>query len=219
MIEVLIADDHTMFRDGLRQILSDEEDIVVREEATDGDDALRKVRARDFDVVVLDMSMPGKSGVALIEQIRRTRPNLPILVLSMHTHRQYAVQALKAGASGYVTKTSPAAQLVGGIRKVAGGGTFVSEEIAAKLALQLRQPEESAPHASLTRREQQVFEMLVAGRKISEIAKALSRSVKTVSTHKASVMEKLGASSTAGLVYYAVKHRLVDDEHDPGSEA
>lgn len=218
MIEVLIADDHTMFRDGLRQILSDEGDIVV-DQAVDGDDALRKLGARDFDVVILDMSMPGKSGVALIEQIRRMKPKLPILVLSMHGQRQYAVQALKAGASGYVTKTSSASQLVGGIRKVARGGTYVSEEIAAKLALQLKNPEASAPHASLTRREFQVFEMIVAGRKVSEIAKALSRSVKTISTHKGKVMEKIGASSTAGLVYYAVKHGLVDEGHEPDGEA
>jgi DNA-binding NarL/FixJ family response regulator len=215
MIEVLIADDHTMFRDGLRQILSDEEDIVVADEAVDGEDALRKIRRRRFDVLVLDMSMPGTNGAALIQQIRRVRPQLPILVLSMHGQRQYAVQAIKAGASGYVTKTSPSAQLIAGIRKVASGGTFVSEEIAAKLALHLRHPENLAPHTTLTGREFQVFQMLVAGRKVSQIAQTLSLSVKTVSTHKAKVMKKLAASSTAGLVYYAMKHRLVDEVDAP----
>ncbi|MGE5087979.1 MAG: response regulator [Candidatus Levyibacteriota bacterium] len=215
MIEILIADDHTMFRDGLRQILSDEPDIVVAEEAVDGEDTLRRIRARHFDVLVLDMSMPGRSGIELIAQVRRIRPQLPILVLSMHAQRQYAVQAIKAGASGYMTKTSPSGRLAEGIRKVAHGGAFVSEEIAAKLAQHLQRPEAAAPHTLLTTRELQVFQMLVAGRKVSEIAKSLSLSVKTVSTHKTNVMGKLGASSTAGLVYYAVKHRLVDDTDLP----
>ena len=218
MIEVLIADDHTMFREGLRQILSDEQDIAVRDEAVDGDDTLRKIRGRHFDVLVLDMSMPGRSGIELIAQVRRIRPELPILVLSMHAQRQYAVEAIKAGASGYVTKTSPSGRLAEGIRRVARGGTFVSEEIAAKLAQHLQRPEAAAPHTLLTTREFQVFQLLVAGRKVSEIARTLSLSVKTVSTHKTKVMGKLGASSTAGLVYYAVKHRLVNDAEAPEGE-
>ena len=219
MIEVLIADDHTMFREGLRQILSDEPDIVVRDEAIDGDDALRKIRSRHFDVLVLDMSMPGRGGIELIAQVRRVRPQLPILVLSMHAQRQYAVQAIKAGASGYVTKTSPSGQLADGIRKVARGGSFVSEEIAAKLAQHLQRPDATAPHSLLSAREFQVFQMLVAGRKVSEIARTLSLSVKTVSTHKTKVMDKLGASSTAALVYYAVNHRLVDAADTPEADA
>lgn len=219
MIEILIADDHTIFRDGLKQILSDEPDIVVTAEAVDGDDTLDKLRSRRFDVVVLDLSMPGKSGIALIGQLRRACPKLPILVLSMHAQRQYAVQAIKAGASGYVTKTSPSAQLVDGIRKLARGGVFVSSEVAEKLAQELQQPERRAAHASLTGREFQVFHLLVAGHKVSEIARSLSLSVKTVSTHKTKVMEKLGVSSTAGLVYYAMKHRLVDESEDPDADA
>lgn len=219
MIEILIADDHTIFRDGLKQILSEEKDIAVLGEAVDGDDVLRVVRNRHWDVLVLDMSMPGKNGVALIKQIHSVRPGLPILILSMHTQHQYAVHAIKAGASGYVTKNSPSAQLVDGIRKVARGGMFVSETIAEKLAMQLRRTDAQAPHLLLTGREFQVFHMLVAGRKVSEIAQTLSLSVKTVSSHKTKTLEKLGASSTAGLVYYAMKHRLIDEGDEPDSGA
>jgi DNA-binding NarL/FixJ family response regulator len=219
MIEILIADDHTIFRDGLKQILSEEKDILVGAEAVDGDDTLCQVRSRHWDVLVLDMSMPGRNGVALIRQLRSIRPKLPILVLSMHTQHQYAVQAIKAGASGYVTKNSLSAQLVDGIRKVARGGMFVSEAVAEKLAMQLRRPEEEAPHTLLTGREFQVFHMLIAGRKVSEIAQTLALSVKTVSTYKTRVMEKLDASSTAGLVYYAMKHRLVETGEEPDGVA
>lgn len=211
MIEILIADDHTIFRDGLKQILAEEADIAVCGEAVDGEDTLSRVRSRHWDVLVLDMSMPGRNGIALIGQIRGIRPKLPILVLSMHTQHQYAVQAIKAGASGYVTKNSPSAQLVDGIRKVARGGMFVSEAVAEKMAMQLRRPEDEAPHTLLTGREFQVFHMLIAGRKVSEIAQTLALSVKTISTHKTRVMEKLGASSTTGLVYYAMKHRLIEE--------
>ncbi|HET8610303.1 MAG TPA: response regulator transcription factor [Burkholderiales bacterium] len=219
MIEILIADDHTIFRDGLKQILAEETDIAVRGEAVDGEDTLSRVRSRHWDVLVLDMSMPGRNGIALIGQIRRIRPELPILVLSMHTQHQYAVQAIKAGASGYVTKNSPSAQLVDGIRKVARGGMFVSEVVAEKLAMQLRRPEAQAPHTRLTGREFQIFHMLIAGRKVSEIAQTLALSVKTVSTHKTRVMEKLDASSTAGLVYYAMKHRLIEEDAEPDGTA
>ncbi|MGH8599182.1 MAG: response regulator [Burkholderiales bacterium] len=215
MIEVLIADDHTIFRDGLRQLLSEEKDIAVQGEAVDGEDALRKIRSRHWDVLVLDMSMPGRNGIALIRQLRSVKPKLPILILSMHTQHQYAVQALKAGASGYVTKNSPSAQLVDGIRKVARGGMFVSEAVAERLAMQLRRPEDQAPHMLLTGREFQVFHMLIVGRKVSEIAGTLALSVKTVSTHKTKVLEKLNASSTAGLVYYAMKHRLIEAGDEP----
>ncbi len=219
MIEILIADDHTIFRDGLKQILSEEKGIAVGGEAVDGDDTLRQVRGRHWDVLVLDMSMPGRNGVALIRQLRTIRPQLPILVLSMHTQHQYAVQAIKAGASGYVTKNSLSAQLVDGIRKVARGGMFVSEAVAEKLAMQLRHPEAEAPHTRLTGREFQIFHMLIAGRKVSEIAQTLALSVKTVSTHKTRVMEKLDASSTAGLVYYAMKHRLIEADAEPDATA
>jgi DNA-binding NarL/FixJ family response regulator len=190
----------------------------VAGEAVDGDDVLRAVRDRPCDVLVLDMSMPGRSGVALIRQIHSMRPRLPILVLSMHVQHQYAVHAIKAGAAGYVTKNSPSATLVDGIRKVARGGTFVSEGVAEKLAMELRRPASDAPHLALTGREFQVFHMLVEGRKVSAIAQVLSLSVKTVSSHKSRILDKLGASSTAGLVYYAVRHGLVEagDEPDGG---
>lgn len=215
MIEILIADDHTIFRDGLKQILAEERDMAVCGEAVDGDDVLRAVRSRAFDVLVLDMSMPGKNGVALIKQIHSLRPQLPIMILSMHAQHQYAVHAIRAGACGYVTKNSPSAQLVEGIRKLARGGMFVSETVAEKLAMQLRRPIEQAPHLSLTGREFQVFHMLVEGTKVSEIARILTLSVKTVSSHKTRVLQKFGVSSTAGLVHYAIRNRLIEEGDEP----
>lgn len=214
MIEILISDDHAIFRNGLKQVLSDEKDITICGEAVDGDDTLRQIRERHWDVLLLDMSMPGRSGIALISHIHNINPKLPILMLSMHTQIQYAMQAIKVGASGYITKSSPSAQLINGIRKVARGGMFVSEAVAEKLAMQLRTPDVAVPHTLLTSREFEIFNQLVAGRKVSEIARILSLSAKTVSTHKTRVLEKLDASSVVDLVHYAIRHRLLETHED-----
>lgn len=210
MIHVLIADDHTIFREGLKQIISDETDMFVSGEAVDGDDVLMKMRDLKWNVLVLDMSMPGKSGIALLQHVKALRPDLPVLVLSMHQESQYAVQAIKAGAAGYITKSSASSQLIEGIRKVAVGGMFISPIVAEKLALHLRHPEQGLPHTRLTAKEFQVFQMLIDGQKLSEIANALSVSIKTVSTHKANILLKMNIPTTAGLIYYAVEHKLVD---------
>jgi len=211
MIRVVVADDHQILREGLRQLLQAGGDLAVVGEAADGHAVMEQVRALDFDVLLLDMSMPGKSGIELIRQVKAEKPRLRILVLSMHEEHQYAVRAIRAGASGYLTKESATAQLVAAIRKVAGGGAFISAEVAERLALEAMPHAEGPRHSTLSDREYQVFRLLVSGRSVSDIAAALHLSAKTVSTHKARLMEKLGVDNNADLVHYAVRHRLIDD--------
>ena len=211
MIRVVIADDHTIVREGLKQLLLAAGSFEIAGEARDGHEVLKLAREKDFDVLLLDLSMPGKSGMDLIKQIKSERSRLRILVLSMHQEHQYAVRAIKAGASGYLTKDSASTQLVSAIEKVASGGAFISAEVAEQLALGAMPQSEGPPHTMLSDREYQVFRMLVAGQAVSEIANELNLSVKTVSTHKARLMEKMGIDNQAELVRYAMKHRLVDD--------
>lgn len=210
MIRVLIADDHTIMREGLKQLLLSTGDLDVVGEARDGHEVLQQVRALDFDVLLLDMSMPGKSGMDLIKQVKTERPKLRVLVLSMHQEHQYAVRAIKAGASGYLTKESASSLLVSAIRKVAGGGAFISPEVAEQLALSAMPHAEGPLHASLSDREYQVFRLLVSGRTVTDIAAQLNLSDKTVSTHKARLMEKLNVSNQTELIHYAIKHQLID---------
>lgn len=206
MIRVVIADDHTILREGLRQLLGAAPDIAVAGEAADGFEALARVRSLDFEVLLLDMSMPGKSGIELIKQVKTEKPRLRVLVLSMHEETQYAVRAIKAGASGYVTKDSAGTQLVTAIRKVAGGGAFITAEVAEQLALGAMPGAEGPPHSRLSDREYEVFQLLVSGQTVTDIAARLNLSGKTVSTHKARLMEKLGIDNQADLVRYAMKH-------------
>ena len=206
MIRVVLADDHTILREGLRQLLGAATDIEVAGEAADGFEVLARVRGLDFDVLLLDMSMPGKSGIELIKQVKAEKPRLRVLVLSMHEEAQYAVRAIKAGASGYVTKDSAGTQLVTAIRKVANGGAFITAEVAEQLALGAMPDAEQPPHALLSDREYGVFELLVSGHTVTDIAGRLNLSGKTVSTHKARLMEKLGIDNQADLVRYAMKH-------------
>ncbi|WP_042884897.1 response regulator transcription factor [Cupriavidus necator] len=214
MIRITLADDHTIIRDGLKKIISTVPDMQVVGEAADGHELLSLLRLDVPDVLLLDMSMPGRSGILLIQQIRASHPALPILVLSMYRESQYAVQAIRAGAAGYLTKNVESDQLLGAIRKVARGGTVVSPTIADRLVMQARQPEAVLPHARLTARELQVFQMLAEGQGINEIAVALSLSAKTVSTHKANILGKMDISSTAGLVHYAIRHGLLAEAGD-----
>jgi DNA-binding NarL/FixJ family response regulator len=211
MIRVVVADDHQILREGLRQLLQAGGDLAVVGEAADGHAVMEQVRALDFDVLLLDMSMPGKSGIELIRQVKAEKPRLRILVLSMHEEHQYAVRAIRAGASGYLTKESATAQLVAAIRKVAGGGAFISAEVAERLAQDAMPHAEGPRHSTLSDREYQVFRLLVSGRSVGDIAADLHLSAKTVSTHKARLMEKLGVDNNADLVHYAVRHRLIDD--------
>ena len=211
MIRIVIADDHTIVREGLKQILSAAPELAVAGEAQNGHEVMQRVRELDFDLLLLDMSMPGKSGTDLIKQVKSEKPKLRILVLSMHEEEQYAVRAIKAGASGYLTKESASAQLVSAIRKVAAGGAFISSAVAEQLALGAMPGAEGPPHSALSDREFQVLKLLVSGKTVSEIAEGLNLSVKTISTHKTRLMQKMNISSQADLIRYALTHRLLDD--------
>ena len=205
MIRVLIADDHKIVRDGLKRIVAAAADMEIAAEAANGDEALAAVKAADFDVALLDMSMPGLAGMDLIKRLKIEKPKLRILVLSMHGEHQYAARALKAGAAGYLNKDSAAEALIGAIRKVAGGGVHISEAAAASLL----QAGDKAPHEALSDREFEVLRLLVDGLGPTDIGERLHLSVKTVSTHKTRILEKLNVRSTAELVRYALEHRLV----------
>ena len=210
MIRVLLADDHTLVREGLRQLLGTAPGIEVAGEAANGDEALALVKANDYDLAVLDLSMPGLAGIDLVKRVKLEKPKLRILVLSMHGEQQYAARALKAGASGYLTKDSASAQLVGAIRKIAAGGVHISEAAAAQLVASKGSAHagDAAPHTRLSNREFEVFRLLVEGLGPTDIADRLHLSVKTVSTHKTRILEKMGMQSTADLVRYAVEHKL-----------
>jgi len=211
MIRIVIADDHTIVREGLSRLLDGVGDCEIVGEASDGFEVLQRVRSMEFDVLLLDMSMPGKSGMELIKQVKSERPKLRILVLSMHEERQYAVRAIRAGASGYMTKESASRQLVAAIRKVAGGGAVISAEVAEQLALAaMPRADDGPPHTLLSDREYQVFRLLISGKGVSEIGTELNVSVKTVSTHKTHLMHKLGVANQTELVHYSIKHRLGD---------
>jgi DNA-binding NarL/FixJ family response regulator len=209
MIRIVIADDHTIMREGLKRILEGAEDIEVVGEAVDGFEALAHVRKGDFDLLMLDLSMPGRSGVELIKQIKDEMPKLPILVLTMHEEEQYAVRAIRAGARGYLTKESAGTQLVSAIKKVASGRPYISLEVAEQLAMDAMTTSEDLPHKQLSDREFEVFSLLVNGKSITEIAELLHVSVKTVSTHKTRILNKMAMPSLADLVQYAVAHRLL----------
>ena len=204
MTRVVLADDHKIVRDGLKRILAATSDLAVAAEAADGDALLALVKAGDYDVAVVDMSMPGLSGIALIKRLKLEKAKLKILVLSMHGEQQYAARALKAGAAGYLNKDSAAELLVGAIRKVAAGGMHIGEAAAASLV-----GAEKSPHDALSDREFEVLRLLVEGLGPTGIGERLHLSVKTVSTHKTRILEKLNLGSTAELVRYALEHKLV----------
>ncbi|HSJ98680.1 MAG TPA: response regulator transcription factor, partial [Myxococcota bacterium] len=188
MIRLVVADDHTIVREGLKQLLGAAGDLEVAGEAQNGHEVMERVRTLDFDLLLLDMSMPGKSGIELIRQVHAEKPKLRILVLSMHEEHQYAVSAIRAGAAGYLTKESASRQLVEAIRKVAAGGAFISAEVAQQLALGAMPGATGMPHEALSDREFQIFRYLAEGRSVSDIGEDLSLSVKTVSTHKANIL-------------------------------
>jgi DNA-binding NarL/FixJ family response regulator len=214
MIRVLIADDHALVRDGLRHILESANGFEIAGEAADSPGALALARSHEAEIILLDLSMPGRSGLDLIKQIKDEKPALRILVLTMHAEEQYAVRAFKSGASGYLTKESAAAELVAAVTKIAAGGVYVSLTMAEKFAVNLNTPQTVLPHQQLSDREFDVFKRLVAGVSITEIANQLCVSSKTVSTYKTRVMEKLQITTEAALIRYAIKHRLFEDQAD-----
>jgi DNA-binding NarL/FixJ family response regulator len=211
VIRIVMADDHAIVREGLKRIVSEVPDMQVVGEAADGAQVLKCVREIEFDLLVLDLSMPGRSGMELIKLIRSEKPRLRMLVLSMHQEQQYAVRAIKSGANGYLNKESATDQLAQAIRKIAGGGAYVTPEVAEQLAMGAMPDAQTLPHQSLSDREFEVFRQIVAGVSVTDIASALNLSVKTISTHKSNLMHKMGLNNPSELVRYALQHGLADD--------
>ena len=209
-IHVLIADDHAIVRQGLRQILSETEDLVVAGEADDGVDAMRLVRAGEWDVVLLDISMPNRNGIDTLKMLKKEFPRLPVLILSMHEEDLYAVRALKAGASGYLTKKSAPELLVTAIRQVASGHKYVSPTLAVKLADFIAEDSDRPPHETLSDREYQVLCLIAAGRTLTQIAEELNINVKTVSEYRKRVLDKMRLDNNAELIHYGLKLGLVE---------
>ncbi|WP_296225789.1 response regulator [Ralstonia sp. UBA689] len=209
MIKVLIADDHTLFREGLQHILEQASDMQVVGEATDATSTIALVRCVTADVLVLDLNMPGRSGVELISQIRREMPALKVLVLTMHAEEQYAIRAFRSGAMGYLTKEGAAKELESAIKKIASGGTYMTPTVAELLVQNLGSSTEMLPHLRLSDREFDVFLRLARGNTITHIADELHISKKTVSTHKARILERMGLPNEAALIHYAVRHNLL----------
>jgi DNA-binding NarL/FixJ family response regulator len=210
MIKILIADDHAVVRAGMKQIVNETPDIRVADEASTGQEVLNKILKQAYDVVVLDITMPGRSGLDILKEIKTFKPHLPILILSMHPEEQYAVRVLKAGAAGYLTKESIPTALVTALRKLAQGKKYISDAVAEKLATELQLDTEKPRHETLSDREYQVLLLLASGKKVSEIAQELSLSVKTISTYRTRILEKMLMKTNAELMHYAIKHDLVE---------
>jgi two-component system invasion response regulator UvrY len=210
MIRVLVADDHAVVRRGLVQILAEAPDMVVAGEASTGREVLQAVWKHDYDVLVLDIAMPEGGGLEVLQQLQTLKPDLRILILSMYPEKQYAVRALKTGAAGYMTKESVPDELIAAIRKVARGGKYVTQSLAEQLASELRGEVEKETHQTLSDREYQVMILLAAGKSVTDIAEELSLSVKTVSTYRARILDKLNLKSTAEIIRYALEHGLVE---------
>jgi two-component system, NarL family, invasion response regulator UvrY len=209
-MRILIADDHAVFRRGLRETLSEAFSKIVFGEASTAEETLEFVRRQDWDAIILDISMPGKSGLDILDDLRRSRPRIPVLLLTMHPEQQFARRALKAGAAGYLTKDSVPDELKGAIKKIVAGGRYVSATLAEKLAVDLRQGADMPIHELLSDREFQVLRMIASGKSVKEVADELSLSVKTVSTYRSRILEKTGMKTNADLIRYALQTQLVD---------
>lgn len=209
MIKVLIADDHTVVRQGLKQILADDPQLAVVGEAADGNEVLTALETLSVDALVLDITMPGRNGLDVLKEVKRKRPGLPVLVLSMHPEDQFAIRILRAGAAGYITKESAPEELVGALRKVCSGGKYVSPQLAEKLAVFIGDETTRPPHEKLSDREFEVLRMLALGKTVTEVAEELLLSVKTVSTYRSRVLEKMKMTSNADLTRYALQNELI----------
>jgi two-component system invasion response regulator UvrY len=211
MTRILIADDHDVVRQGLKQILVESIPEAVFGEASSGGEALQRAKNEPWDVVVLDISLPDRSGLDVLKELQRELPALPVLILSMHSEDQFAVRVLRAGAAGYLTKRTAAQDLVAAVKKVLGGGKYVSASVAESLAVAVGTPRSAAdPHETLSDREYQVFRLLARGKTVKEIGEQLSISPQTVSTHRTRILEKMGMATNADLTEYAIRNRLLD---------
>ena len=210
MIRILIADDHTIVREGLKQILAETSDMMVADEATNGLEALDKVARQDFNVVLLDISMPGRNGLDVLRQLKAEHPGVPVLILSMYSEEQYAMRALRAGAAGYLTKDSAAEELILAIRKISSGRKYLGPSLAEKLAVYLEHGEDTPLHETLSDREFQVMCLIASGKAVKEIGNELNLSVKTISTYRTRIMEKMRMKTNAALTHYVIQNRLIE---------
>ena len=210
MIKILIADDHPIVRQGFKQVLSETADLVVADEAGNGQEVLALVARKEYDVILLDISMPGKNGLEVLKELRITNTKIPVLILSIYPEEQYAIRALKAGASGYLTKASAPEELISAIRKVSRGGKYISSSLAEKIAYELDGDAEKAPHDTLSDREYQILLMIASGKTVSDIADEMCLSVKTVSTYRSRILDKMKMKNNAEMTTYAIRNKLVE---------
>jgi two-component system, NarL family, invasion response regulator UvrY len=210
MIRILIADDHPMFREGLRRILAGCPDINVADEASNGQEVFEKVWNNEYDIVLLDIAMPGTPGLEVLKRLKNEKPKLPVLVLSMYPEEQYAVRVIKAGASGYLTKESASEELISAIRRISGGRKYITSSIAERLADDMEPAAEKPLHDTLSDREFEVYRMIAAGKTTTQMAEELILSIKTISTYRSRILEKMQMKTNAELIHYAIKHNMFD---------
>ena len=210
MLKILVADDHPIVRQGIKQIIADTTDMVVAGEAANGQEVLNAVKENPYDVILLDIAMPGPNSIDILKQLKKDKPQIAVLILSIHPEEQYAVRTLKAGASGYLTKESAPDELVEAIRKVSKGGKYITSSLAESLATILIKEDQGLPHTILSDREYQVLLMISSGKTNKEIADELSLSVKTISTHHTRILNKMNMRTNAELIHYVIKHELED---------
>ncbi|MDQ5988292.1 MAG: Response regulator UvrY [Syntrophus sp. SKADARSKE-3] len=209
MIRILIADDHAIFREGLKQILEDVPDVVVADDVSRGQEVLEKIEKNDYDLVLLDIAMPVMSGLETLKLLKRRKPGMRVLILSMYPEEHYAFRAIKAGAAGYITKASASEELLLAIRKVTTGGRYIGASIAENLLFDLDPEEDRLIHQRLSNREYQIFCLIASGKTVGDIAHELFLSAKTVSTHRVHILEKMRMKNNAELTNYAIKNSLV----------
>jgi two-component system, NarL family, invasion response regulator UvrY len=210
MLKLLIVDDHEVVRRGVKTIFDEESGTMVFGEASTAPEALKRISEQDWDIVILDLSLPGRSGLDLLRELKHLRPRLPVLILSMHSEEQYARRALKAGASGYITKDSPRTELVRAVKRVVEGGKYVSATLAEQLAVDLQSGTDRPPHEKLSDREFEILCLIASGKTVGEIADMVSLSDKTISTYRARVLEKMNMKTNAELTHYAISNKLVE---------